>query len=66
MELAPKKRLYYEPAIILKYQCGYYTVLLSSGVEILKTVEFLTEDELNIIKDSNNTDILPMSYRILR
>jgi len=64
--LSPKKKLYYEPAIILKYQMGYYTTLLSSGVEILKTVEFLTEDELNLYKESNNIEVLPTSYRILR
>lgn len=60
--LSSKKKLYYEPAIILKYQMGYYTVLLSSGVEMLRTVEFLTEDELNVCKEANNVEVLPISY----
>ena len=64
--LSPKKKLYYEPAIILKYQMGYYTALLSNGVEILKTVEFLSEEELMYYKNNNNTDVLPMSYKFLR
>jgi len=64
--LSPKKKLYYEPAIILKYQMGYYTALLSSGVETLKTIEFLTEDELSLYKETNNVEVLPISYRILR
>lgn len=58
-DLYPKKKLYYEPALILKYQSGYYTALLNDGVKTLRTIEFLSESELNCFKQLNDTEILP-------
>jgi hypothetical protein len=39
--------IYFEPVLVINYNLGYYEVISNGVKKILKTVDVLTEDELN-------------------
>ena len=39
--------IYFEPVLVINYHLGYYEVISNGAKKILKTVDVLTEDELN-------------------